>query len=88
MTKITGNFSSYKIELLTISPEDIRNNLLFHEEYYSKELLDFIKNSTDEEIYWVMRTATKNYEFSEEYHMAIADTIDIFKQQHKEKQDE
>ena len=30
----------------------------------------------------------KNYEFSEEYHMAIADTIDIFKQQHKEKQDE
>ena len=43
MTKITGNFSSYKIELLTISPEDIRNNLLFHEEYYSKELLDFIK---------------------------------------------
>ena len=50
--------SDYEIELLTISPEDIRNNLLFHERYYSKELLDFIKNSTDEEIYWVMRTAT------------------------------
>ena len=88
MTKITGNFSSYKIELLTISPEDIRNNLLFHEEYYPKKLLDFIKNLTEEEIYCAIRTATKNYEFSEEHHMAVADTIDIFKQQHKEKQDE
>ena len=74
--------SDYEIELLTISPEDLRNNLLFHEEYYSKELLDFIKNSTDEEIYWVMRTATKNYELSEYFHMAIEDTIDMFKRKH------
>ena len=74
--------SDYEIELLTISPEDLRNNLLFHEEYYSKEFLDFIKNSTDEEIYWVMRTATKNYELSEYFHMAIEYSIDMFKRKH------
>jgi hypothetical protein len=71
--------SNYEIELLTISPEDLRNNLHVHEDYYEKELTDCIKNLTDEEISSAMRTATKHYEFSEYVHMAIEDTINIFK---------
>lgn len=74
--------SNYEIELLTISPEDLRNNLHVHEDYYSKELTDCIKNLTDEEIFSAMRTATTNYEFSEDLHMAIEDTIDILKQRY------
>ena len=80
--------SNYEIELLTISPEDLRNNLHVHEDYYSKELTDCIKNLTDEDIYWVMRTATKNYEFSDHYHMAIEDTIDMFKKKYEVKSNE
>ena len=74
--------SNYEIELLTISPEDIRNNLYVHEDYYSKELTDCIENLTDEEIYKVMREVTRNYELSEYYHMVVNDVVEIFKEKY------
>ena len=63
------------VQLLTISSEDIINNLDDEDHNLSEEQKEHILKLDDDVMYWAIYGATKHMELSNYYHMAVEDAI-------------